>query len=396
MMGDEDVNVFLNRVMAPKLDLISVTELEADHHKKIFKRMIKEQIALLNYLEEQRSAVISGMAGTGKTVLARHKASKHAENGERVLFLCYNAMLRDFLQTNYNQENIDFMNIDSFGVRLCGDSFSATTLADRLHKYSLDQDFPYQHIIIDEGQDFDPKKYGKVFEILKELVCDEDIDGSFYLFYDKNQMVQSKTLPKYILDADCKLTLYRNCRNTENIAITSSRLLNSDKPPKLIEGFEVGDNPDMLFVSDKDDCRMALDFILEECENKGFIDVQILTCNTENSSIIKPLIDDGTYKFKSRRIPFTTCRKFKGLEADIIVLVDIDKNTFSEDPDYIYYVGASRARHRLYMLNSMTQDECVEVLENKGIKKKKNFDKALADSYNANIISKDKYQSSKF
>ena len=55
----------------------------------------KEQIALLNYLEEQDNAVINGLAGTGKTVMAVEKARRHAEKDESVLFLCYNFYLKD-------------------------------------------------------------------------------------------------------------------------------------------------------------------------------------------------------------------------------------------------------------------------------------------------------------
>ena len=56
--------------------------------------MLKEQVALLNYLEEQNCAIINGMAGTGKTVMALEKARRHSDNNEKVLFLCYNFYLK--------------------------------------------------------------------------------------------------------------------------------------------------------------------------------------------------------------------------------------------------------------------------------------------------------------
>lgn len=55
------------------------------------------------------------------------------------------------------------------------------------------------------------------------------------MFYDRLQLVQSSHIPKYISEADCKLTLYRNCRNTENIAITSLKPI-SERTPKLYDG----------------------------------------------------------------------------------------------------------------------------------------------------------------
>jgi KaiC/GvpD/RAD55 family RecA-like ATPase len=51
----------------------------------------------LEYLEEQNNAIINGLAGTGKTVMAIEKARRHAYKGEKVLFLCYNTKLKDYL-----------------------------------------------------------------------------------------------------------------------------------------------------------------------------------------------------------------------------------------------------------------------------------------------------------
>ena len=90
-------------------------------------------------------------------------------------------------------------------------------------------------------------------------------------------------------------------------------------------------------------------------------------------------------------ILLTTCKKFKGLEADVIVLVDVGKQAFmtgmsenEDDIDYIYYVGASRARFKLYIVADITEEECKEVLESKGLLKKKSGYKQFADVYNAN------------
>ena len=73
-----------------------------------------------------------------------------------------------------------------------------------------------------------------IIEIMKSIITDIKPDhASFYIFYDKLQLVQSQTIPQYISDADCKLTLYRNCRNTENIA-TKFLILIIFKTSKII------------------------------------------------------------------------------------------------------------------------------------------------------------------
>ena len=60
-------------------------------------QLLREQYKLLDFLEDQDTAVINGAAGTGKTMLAIEKARRHSIEGEKVLFLCYNRMLCDKL-----------------------------------------------------------------------------------------------------------------------------------------------------------------------------------------------------------------------------------------------------------------------------------------------------------
>lgn len=78
-----------------------------------------------------------------------------------------------------------------------------------------------------------------------------------------------------------------------------------------------------------------------------------------------------------------TTSKFKGLEADIIILIDIDNNMFDKNYEQILYVGASRARHRLYMIANLTDEECVMLLRKKDVMKARRPKKELASLINA-------------
>ena len=75
--------------------------------------------------------------------------------------------------------------------------------------------------------------------------------------------------------------------------------------------------------------------------------------------MLAPFCSDGMFRRKTR---FTTCRKFKGLEADAVILIDVDANTFAGDNAKIFYVGTSRARYKLCLLSDMTDGECVSAL----------------------------------
>ena len=53
------------------------------------------------------------------------------------------------------------------------------------------------------------------------------------------------------------------------------------------------------------------------------------------------------------------------MEADCIILTDVDRCTFSGQDVLLYYVGASRARLRLEIIIKMSDTDCEEVLRNK-------------------------------
>ncbi len=44
---------------------------------------------------------------------------------------------------------------------------------------------------------------------------------------------------------------------------------------------------------------------------------------------------------KYKGVKYTTCRKFKGLEADAVILIDVDESIFEEEHKLLYYVGTS-------------------------------------------------------
>ena len=351
-------------VLCPEFDVFPSASFNADLKKIVFHRLLREQAGILNFLDEQRTAVINGAAGTGKTMIAAEKALRHAIAGEKVLFLCYNSQLKDYLEKNYENENIDFYTISGFACKMCSTpEADFGKLKNKLEDMYLSEQFPYKHVIVDEGQDFgmDDIEEADILQALKDIIVDNTkLDGTFYIFYDKLQLIQSKSVPKYIEDADCKLTLYRNCRNTENIATTSLKPV-SGREPKLFEDSVSGTPARFCFCS-PDNVSQNVDACIEKLQADGFKDIVILSCKTEATSNLNTWIDSGLYKGKYR---FSTCRKFKGLEADAVILVDVDDETFNKDNVLMFYVGASRARIKLDIITTLDDDTCRKILEEK-------------------------------
>lgn len=372
-LSENDAKRLIREIICPEFDIFPSSSFDVDLKKITFNRLLEEQKVLLNYLVEQKSAVINGAAGTGKTMIAVEKATRHANDGDKVLFLCFNAFLREHLESRYPNVNIDYMTIDGFACKICKTSKADYKQAsDKVIDMYLTSSFPYKHVIVDEGQDFgkDEIEESDLLQAIHDTVVDNDeVDGTFYVFYDRLQLIQASMIPSYISDADCKLTLYRNCRNTENIALTSLKPI-TERTPRLYEGAIKGVPATIHFCADEAGSQNCVTNLIENLKQDGITDVVILTCNTEDESVLTSRVTDGKYKKKI----FTTCRKFKGLEADAIILVDVDENTFDEENVLRYYVGASRARVRLAIVTIMDDDACTRVLNerinyNKKIKK---------------------------
>mgnify|MGYP000371457851 CR=1 FL=1 len=386
-LSDKNVSDIIKKVLCPNFDLIPSATMELDLDKQVFHKMLNEQKNVLNYLVYQRSAVIQGVAGTGKTLIALEKARRHADEGEKVLFLCYNSMLHEYIAAHNEHPFIDFYTIDGFACKLCRSAVANyNQVKEILEDFYLEGNFEYKHVIIDEGQDFgqDNIEENDIIELLENIIIDRDDSvGTFYIFYDSMQHVQGNKIPDYITNADCKLTLYKNCRNTENIAITSLKPIRTTKP-KLIDGCISGKLPRIYYVNNNNERAIKIGEVIENYKNFNITDIVILTCKTERTSALSSEIVNGKYH---GRYLFTTCRKYKGLEADAIIMVDVDEDVLLTDAAKVFYVGASRARLQLTIVADMDKDACINVLNGYGITKiSRNPKKQLATELNSMII----------
>ena len=327
--------------LAPTFHAVRSLSSKVAEQKSVFLMLTKEQMGLLDYLEEQRTAAIHGSAGTGKTLLAVEKARRLSNEG-RVLFLCFNKYLLEDLREKDDSENIDYYNLQS----LTCSNLKKAEVTDEEVTYLLNHydeyEWNYKHIIIDEGQDFNNTH----IEMLASIA--EICEGCFYIFYDRNQLVQKDNFPEWLLRSECRLTLHKNCRNTFSIADTSGRPL--EIQPKVLNERNRGDMPTFQWFKDVEEMKKELAVLIGSYLKNGltYRDICILTLKTEMKSILQGT-HIGKHSIIKKRgengVLFTTARKFKGLEAEAIIVIDIDDETMKdEESKRLFYVGASRAR----------------------------------------------------
>ena len=348
--------------IAPDFNLIpspSIVKVDLDRQ---FIRLSNEQNGLLDYIEEQNFAAIQGAAGTGKTVVALEAARRFADEGRKVLFLCFNSFLYEHLRDDCAHENVIYLNIHALAARYTTEDILQEENRVKAIESIEPDTFEFDGIIIDEAQDLlnDEVVHLKMIAELKE--------GHFYAFYDKNQIVLKDDIPQWIHDAECKLILTRNCRNTYEIACTAYNVIDTEVNHKM--NMVSGVKPSICFADSEKTAMESLEKLIRFYMNNenGYKEneITILSLHSESKSILNGKNKIGSIPFvrerDGRHVFMTTARKFKGLESKVIIIIDIDEDSFTSDKrKRIFYVACSRATHRLSLFVCADQEQMKKI-----------------------------------
>lgn len=394
-LSEAEADEVLHKVLLPEFNIVPTNSIDYEFNDFVFARLLDSQARVLDFLQDQKTAAINGAAGTGKTLIAIERAKRAARDG-RVLFLCFNALLKDDIALRCKDvPEIDVYTIPGYACKVKHtDKPNYSALTEGLMEHP--ESFPYDHIVIDEGQDFGIKEIedAMVLETLRDIVESRE-KSTMYLFYDKRQFVQGSTMPAFLMDNDCKLTLYVNCRNTELIAKSALSAINEENNPKLTTLPNLG-GPPLLFASP--DAKSQEDFVDEQISalNKaGISDVVVITCKTLSSSKLSDCFTGGddTKRWKGKKVPVHTVRKFKGLEAGAVILIDVDQTlwepplaSYQPEPGTLFYTAASRAKHELRIVCDMDVDACSRTLTLMDEKAGRHPDKKLANVLGASLV----------
>ena len=360
-----------------------------------FIRLTAEQNSLLDYLEDQPIAAIRGLGGTGKTLMAVELA-KRLPKDDSILFLAFNNFILHQLRERYELElpNVEFANLHQLRMNaLHLDSPNATPdeILEFLTEYFT---FNYKHVIIDEAQDFEPDYLSYLEQLTRK------VDGYFYVFYDEKQLVNSLSseqeekrtkIIEWCKNLDCRLVLHKNCRNTSEIASVAYAAIGEEETnnTKAVHGAV----PNIINCAE-DDQLAAIGDEIRKYLQMGFTRKQIviLTNRTTDKSILTDKTSIDGYRISTEpntdAILFTTARKYKGCESDIVILVDINGQCFSKEAyRNVFYVGASRAKNYLSIIATLTDEEMLELAHSlNNNSSSTNGHKLLEDSLHVKII----------
>lgn len=310
------------------------------------------------FLHNYKQAFIIGGAGTGKTWIGIKKAKQEAEQNKKVLFLCFNKQLNEFVSSIVEPYGVDCYTFHSFIISIFGynqynnlfdKSRELSGVADLFDNYlNLPQ---YDCIIVDEAQDFNEE-----WAYCVRLLLKDQKQSHLYVFYDENQNIFKRNFGNAFMIDYPPFVLTENIRNTAGIykwAVNETNLGTSIRP-NTIEGVE----PEKIQFKHSKHAIRKLEELLntlikKECvSNKSIV---VLSNRSIENSILNGKKNLANFQFVTENrklldneIMFRTIQGFKGLEADVVILL----NHINEEPldSKQLYVGYTRARFYLYVI----------------------------------------------
>ena len=313
-----------------------------------------EQVAIFSGLRANRGGLIVGGAGTGKTVLAIARAQQLARDGFRTLLVCFNELLGTELATKVDDPpNLSARTFHSLCMSearsakltvpaLPSDEWWKNGAPDLLIEACSINNSSFDAIVVDEGQDFSPVW----LDALRCLTAGTD-DAPFFLFADPRQEIWGRDWSSGT-GFPFAWHLTRNLRNTQAIAERVSAVVGADLVTCGVAG------PKPMWRDVRDPRRAERDVIagVERLIDEGFgpRSMVVICCSPALVARLREY-SIGPYSFGrwgGGGIPVETVSRFKGMEAEAIVLALADCAT--EQDRTAAYVGMSRARSLLMVI----------------------------------------------
>lgn len=366
----------VQRAILPAFNILPILFRTIEEQEERLVRLTDEQIRLLAFLGDNKRVAIEGVAGSGKTMLAKRQAETFAERGLKTLFVCFNKVLAKWLKQELPAELSELVHVHHFHAlcaQLCrraGIGFNpperdsehfwkeeaAYLLLDAL-EYIQEQ---YDAVVVDEAQDF----YPDWWEPLEQLNEGRE-SGYLYVFYDPAQNLYNDG-KVFVPAMGEPFRLPTNCRNTKAITGTCSKILKREiaTHPLAPEGVSTE------FIFEKRyKIPSAIDSMVKRwmaIDKISCSQVVILSPNRFKNSCLNGLNQVGEQKLTldttewrhGEGILFSTIRSFKGLEADIVILVDIiDPGSVEYFCLSDLYVACSRAKHILKIVSDKKMED---------------------------------------
>ncbi|MBX3226496.1 MAG: NERD domain-containing protein [Labilithrix sp.] len=371
-MSPAEFNRFRRQHLHPELRLIETLGARLKVESAAIERLTDEQLLVLKGCLECRRLRVAGGAGSGKTALALEAARRYArEPGQSVLLICYNRMLAAHLAMTVGGwgDIGGKVDVTTFHA-LCRRAFDALgvvyeppneTDAERARKF-WEEEAPetllealaaealprYDAIVVDEAQDF----RSDWTSVLEDTLKDRE-KGSLIVFYDPGQRIFDRKSGLSDIPQTWSLTVnFRNARGIVNV-VKELGGVEMEPHPRAPEG----EPPTVHAHAGPAKTRAQVDDLVRRLIEKNGVtaeQITVLTPHRRDNSSLKGATELGGVALaeepqaRDGKVLHTTIGAFKGLESDVVILVDIDPADTRCDRR-ARYVAASRAKLALHV-----------------------------------------------
>ncbi|MDW7730427.1 MAG: NERD domain-containing protein [Bacillota bacterium] len=364
--------------------------------------LTENQFDILKCLGGNPKALITGGAGTGKTLLAMEKARQVAGHGHRTLFTCPNRLLAKHVKSQLQDvDNLEVMNFHglcyNWAVKAGIEGLIDPDGPDRHHvpfgyyKGVLPEalvdaadilEERFEAVIVDEAQEMEDI-YWTALQCC--LVEEEPI---FYIFCDPDQAIwhMESCLPVN----NPTFHLNKNLRNSKKVF----RILKQLSGETDYETGCVHEGEFEIFkLGYKDDLIKKLGQLLSELISRGYSkkDIAIVTGRSLDTSVLAGLEAVNGFELTSDlydtadRVLFSSTRQFRGMEAMVVIMIEVEyivelsklrdelgtRFRYRDDEDILskiaretLLIGVSRAQHSLFII---TDKKTINQLKKMGI-----------------------------
>lgn len=337
-------------------------------------QLSNDQVRVSRRMAANPRTIVRGKAGTGKTVIAIERARQLSREGHRVLFLCFNHLLAQHIQSSLVGDacakGIDVRHVHSLYGEIIGksgmqDHLATATSEQELFAETYPRVFvdaalecglpPWDALVIDEAQDLLTPDNIDAFDLM--LGAPGINRGRWHIFFDRLQNIYATEIQDAVGQRLAEGQpmfddLFENCRNTRQVAVQASIISGIDL---AIEGAPDGPSCENIWYRDKKSFAEQLNGLVANLLGHDIRpnDIAILSTRKRDNSLVAGIekvagirLVDAAFANKGDLI-FSTMHSFKGLERQVVIAIDMEG---IGDPAYsmLHYAGLSRARGLLH------------------------------------------------
>lgn len=334
-----------------------------------------QQRPILKLAAENSHLVVSGGAGTGKTLTAIELATRFAESGQRVGLFCFNRLVGDWIAESVKPKVTALPRLIAGSAtqtlcRMTGisvptdatDDFFQTQLPDLIDAKLKDEELlavsTFDVLIIDEAQDIFARPHLR--ETLLRL-AKTGPDSKIIILGDfENQVLGDREEVRTVLEAYCETKhpvrwrLDENCRNYQVVGDTGVRLAGFRQSiySAYVRGQGARDNIDIQYYETADQQSLIIKNWLERSIADGYrkSEITLLSFNADAASAATRLRKAGVPlqpAYGSGTLPrFSSVHAFKGMESKVVILTDVDLEPGLLDRSLLY-TGVTRATEQV-------------------------------------------------